>query len=93
MGLCDEFHLYLHNRSAMSNFSGEKGKKLLQMIHQTRHSKQLLLIATQDTDTLDLDIRQIADKEIEVKEWGNGLFYGFYLYKYLNLKLQINKMA
>ncbi len=88
LGLCDEFHLYLHNRSAMSNFSGEKGKKLLQMIHQTRHSKQLLLIATQDTDTLDLDIRQIADKEIEVKEWGNGLFYGFYLYKYLNLKLQ-----
>ena len=88
LGLCDEFHLYLHNRSAMSNFSGEKWKKLLEMIHQTRHSKQLLLIATQDTDTLDLDLRQISDKEIEVKDFWNGLFYWFYLYKYLNLKFQ-----
>lgn len=82
----DEFHLYLHNRSAMSNFSGEKWKKLLELIHQTRHSKQLLIIATQDTDSLDLDLRQIADKEIETREYFFGLFFGFNLYYYLNSK-------
>jgi hypothetical protein len=72
----------------MGNFSGDDGKKLLEMMHQTRHSKQLLMMASQDTDTLDLDIRQISDKEIEVKEFFNGLFFGFNLHKYLNLKYQ-----
>ena len=86
--LGDEFYAYLHNRKAMKNFSGIDWEKLLEMLHQTRHSNQLLLLSSQDTDNLDLDLRQIADKEIEVKERLFGLFYWFNLYYYLNLKYQ-----
>lgn len=86
--LWDEFHLYLYGRQFMSNFKWEEGKKRLERLHQTRHSNQLLILATQDTDSLDLDIRQIADKEIEVKEWLGWLFFWFNLYKYKNSKYQ-----
>lgn len=84
----DEFHQYFHSRMAMSNFAKEEGQDLLGMMHQTRHSKQTLLLASQDTDALDLDFRQIADLEIEVKEWLFGFFYGFNLYSYLSTKFQ-----
>jgi len=45
------------------------------MLHQTRHSNQILLLSSQDTDNLDLDLRQIADKEIEAREWFFGIWY------------------
>lgn len=86
--LLDEAHLYFYARLAMSNFSKVEWKKMLEMLHQTRHSSQLLILSSQDTDSIDLDLRQIADKEIEVKEFLHGLFYGFNLYFYLNLKYQ-----
>lgn len=88
IGLGDEFHLYLYWRNFMKNFAGDDWKKRLERLHQTRHSNQLLILATQDTDSLDLDIRSIADKEIEVKEWFWWLFFGFNLYKYKNSKYQ-----
>ncbi len=86
--LLDEAHLYFYARMAMSNFSKVEWKKMLEMLHQTRHSNQLLILSSQDTDAIDLDLRQISDKEIEVKEYMNWLFYGFNLYHYLNLKYQ-----
>lgn len=86
--MVDEAHLYLYARLAMSNFAKAEGKKLLEMLHQTRHSNQLMVYASQDTDALDLDLRQISDKEIEVKEYFGGLFFGFNLYYYLNQKYQ-----
>lgn len=84
--LCDEFHLYFYNRNFMKNFSWDKGRKKLETLHQTRHSNQLLIIATQETDTLDLDIRQIAEKEIEVKEWLNWFLFWFNIFTFLNSK-------
>ena len=82
----DEFHNYLYARSAISNFSKDTWKKLLEMINQTRHSKQLLILCSQDTDALDLNLRQISDKEIQVKEYMWGVLYWFNLYKYLTQK-------
>ena len=84
----DEFHQYFHSRLAMSNFAKEEGQTLLWRIHQTRHSHQTLVLATQDTDGLDLDFRQISDMEIDVKERAFWLFYGFNLYTYLSTKFQ-----
>lgn len=84
----DEFHQYFHSRMAMSNFSKLDGQELLGQLHQTRHSKQTIILASQDTDALDLDFRQIAELEIEVKEWCAGIFYGFNLYRYLSQKYQ-----
>lgn len=86
--LGDEFYAYLHNRSFMSNFAKAEGKKLLLDLHQTRHHNQTLLLASQDTDNLDLDIRQIAHQEIEVKEYFLNLIYWFNIHKYLTKKEQ-----
>jgi hypothetical protein len=72
----------------MQNFSKELWKKLLLDLHQTRHSKQTLLLASQDSDNLDLDLRQLAHNEIEVKSWILELFYGFNIYSYLTKKEQ-----
>lgn len=84
----DEFYAYLHNRSFMQNFAKEKWKKLLLDLHQTRHHNQTLLLASQDTDNLDLDIRQIAHQELEVTDYLLWLIYWFNIYKYLTKKEQ-----
>lgn len=55
-------------------------------LHQTRHSNQTLILASQDSDNLDLDLRQIAHNEIEVKSWFLDLVYGFNIYTYLTKK-------
>jgi len=55
-------------------------------LHQTRHSKQTLLISSQDTDNLDLDIRQLAHNEFDMRSWILDLFYGFNVFSYLSKK-------
>ena len=82
----DEAHLYFYNRNFMKNFAWENWAELLSLIHQTRHSNQLLILATQDTDSLDLDFRTIAEKEIEVKSYIGWIFYGFNTFSYLSEK-------
>lgn len=91
----DEFHNYFYWRLFMSNYSNKKEewieidwKKLLEIMHQQRHNRQLSLCASQDTDSMDYDLRTMADKEIEVKEWLYWLVYWFNLYKYLTSKYQ-----
>lgn len=84
----DEAHLYFFSRNHSGNFSWSMWIKLLEMFHQTRHSNQLLIMASQDTDSLDVDLRRICDKEIEVREWFWGLIFWFNLFKYLSLKYQ-----
>ena len=86
--LWDEFYAYLHNRSFMSNFAKAEWKKLLLDLHQTRHHNQTIILASQDTDNLDLDLRQLAHQELEVKSYFLDLFYGFNIYKYLTKKEQ-----
>lgn len=84
--MVDEAHLYFYNRNFMKNFAWENGGELLSLIHQTRHSNQLLILATQDTDSLDLDFRTIAEKEIEVKTYLWWIFYWFNTFSYLSEK-------
>jgi len=61
----DEFHQYLYSRNSISNFSGEKGDRLLQTMHQVRHYNTLCMLATQDLDDLDLKLRRLASYEID----------------------------
>lgn len=82
--LWDEFYSYLHNRNFMQNFSKEWGKNLLSDLHQTRHANQTLILASQDADNLDYDLRQLAHNEIEVKSWLLDMFYWFDIYRYLS---------
>jgi len=82
--LGDEFYAYLHNRNFMANFAKKDWKNLLSDLHQTRHANQTLILASQDADNLDYDLRQLAHNEIEVKSWVLDLFYGFDIYRYLS---------
>lgn len=86
--LWDEFYAYLHSRSFMSNFAKWEWKTLLMNLHQTRHSNQTLILASQDTDNLDLDLRQLAHNELNVKSWLLDIFYGFDIHTYLTKKEQ-----
>lgn len=78
----DEFHQYLYNRSAMSNFSTEEGKKLLQTLHQVRHYNTLCVFSTQEIDELDLKLRHLASYEIDTFNFLN-IWYGYNFFRYI----------
>ena len=59
----------------MANFAKDSGKALLSDLHQTRHANQTLILASQDADNLDYDLRQLAHNEIEVKSWLLDVIY------------------
>lgn len=82
--LGDEFYAYLFNRNFMSNFAKGTGKQLLIDLHQTRHARQTLILASQNADSLDHDTRELAHNEIEVKSWLLDLVYWFDIQRYLN---------
>lgn len=82
--LGDEFYAYLFNRNFMSNFAKGTGKQLLIDLHQTRHARQTMILASQSADSLDHDTRELAHNEIEVKSWFLDLIYGFDIQRYLN---------
>lgn len=84
--LGDEFHQYLYSRFFQTNFSGEKWKKLLETMHQVRHHNTLMILATQELDTLDVSLRSLASYEIETKKWLFWLFYWFSNFIFLNTK-------
>jgi len=77
----DEFHQYLYSRNSMSNFSGERGERLLQTMHQVRHYNTLCALATQDLDDLDLKLRRLASYEIDTLNYW-GIFFGYNFFKY-----------
>lgn len=77
----DEFHQYLYSRNSMSNFSGERGDKLLQTMHQVRHYNLLCILATQDLDDLDNKLRKLASYEIEANNYF-GLWFGYDFFRY-----------
>lgn len=82
--LGDEFYAYLFNRNFMANFAKGEGKQLLIDLHQTRHSNQTLILASQSADSLDHDTRELAHNEIDVKSWLLDLVYGFDVQRYLS---------
>lgn len=82
--LGDEFYSYLHNRNFMANFAKDSWKSLLSDLHQTRHANQTLILASQDADNLDYDLRQLAHNEIEVKSWLLDVLYWFDIYRYMS---------
>lgn len=87
--LGDEFYAYFHNRNFMGNFSKKDWwDELLLNLHQTRHSNQTVILASQDDDNLDLDFRQIAHNEINVFSMFGDLIFWFNKYKYLSKKKQ-----
>lgn len=90
--LWDEFYAYFHNRNFMSNFSTKNWwDELLLNLHQTRHSNQTIILASQDDDNIDLDFRQIAHNEINVFSFFLDLFFWFNKFTYLSKK-QIKKL-
>jgi len=78
----DEFHQYLYSRNSMSNFSGERGERLLQTMHQVRHYNTLCALATQDLDDLDLKLRRLASYEIDTLNYW-GIFFGYNFFHYI----------
>ena len=66
----------------MSNFSGERGDRLLQTMHQVRHYNTLCVLATQDLDDLDVKLRKLASYEIDTLNY-IGLFFGYNFFRYL----------
>jgi len=86
----DEFHQYLYSRNSISNFSGEKGDRLLQTMHQVRHYNTLCMLATQDLDDLDLKLRRLASYEIDTLNYF-WLFFGYNFFRYELNKRQTQK--
>lgn len=84
--LADEWYRYFDRRNFMSNFAKEEWQTLLLNLHQTRHSNQTIIATSQDSDTIDLDFRQLAHNEINTFSILWDLIYWFYQYNYLSEK-------
>lgn len=78
--LWDEFHQYFYNTDS-AFFATEKGRKLLQTLHQIRHYNTFAVLATQELDELALKFRKLASYEIETETLAGGFLFNSFIYE------------
>lgn len=83
--LWDEFQNYFFNRWAMWNFSWEN-KNLLKLFHQVRHFNSLCVLATQESDELDVKFRRLSTYYINTWEKMDWMLYYYNVYQFLTDK-------